>query len=221
MTVLSYFLCPILASNAKTMPFPTHCGPLTIGCTVNEIWTETWKFLTHRGRVMHICVNNLTITGSDNGLSPGRHQPIIWTNAGRLLIWIIGTNFSEILSAIHIFSFKKMHLKMSPAEWRTFCLCLNVVIKEILLKMLSAMCPPFYEASMCETHFFQVKWHQHSSRKQILCVKTFEFWSYPLVAILRKLVQVLSNLWITSLVKYVTDIMPWVPTIDKSLQAII
>ena len=34
----------------------------------------------------HICVNNLTIIGPDNGLSPGRHQAIIWTNAGMLLI---------------------------------------------------------------------------------------------------------------------------------------
>ena len=30
----------------------------------------------------HICVSKLTIIGSDNGLSPGRHQAIIWTNAG-------------------------------------------------------------------------------------------------------------------------------------------
>ena len=30
----------------------------------------------------HICVGNLTIIGSDNGLSPSRRQAIIWTNAG-------------------------------------------------------------------------------------------------------------------------------------------
>ena len=29
------------------------------------------NWLTHRGRVTHICVSNLTIIGSDNGLSPG------------------------------------------------------------------------------------------------------------------------------------------------------
>ena len=29
----------------------------------------------------------LTIIRSDNGLSPSRHQAIIWTNAGILLIW--------------------------------------------------------------------------------------------------------------------------------------
>ena len=66
--------------------------------------------LTHWGRETHICVGNLTITGSDNSLSPGRRQAIIWTNAGILLIWPLGTNFDEILIEIHTFSFKKMHL---------------------------------------------------------------------------------------------------------------
>ena len=42
--------------------------------------------LTHWGRVTHICVVKLTIIGSDNGLSPGRRQAIILTNAGILLI---------------------------------------------------------------------------------------------------------------------------------------
>ena len=36
--------------------------------------------LTHWGRVTHICVSNLTIIGSDNGLSPGRRQAIIGTS---------------------------------------------------------------------------------------------------------------------------------------------
>ena len=49
----------------------------------------------------HICVSKLNIIGSDNGLSPGRRQAIIWTNAGILLIGPLGTNFSEILSEIH------------------------------------------------------------------------------------------------------------------------
>ena len=38
-----------------------------------------------------ICVGKLPIIGSDNGLSPGRRQAIIWTNAGILLIGILGT----------------------------------------------------------------------------------------------------------------------------------
>ena len=87
----------------------------------------TRRCLTHWGRETLICVSNLTIIGSDNGLSPGRAQAIIWTNAGILFIGIIGSNFSEILSDIYTFSFKKMHLIVSPAKWRQFCLGLNVL----------------------------------------------------------------------------------------------
>ena len=67
--------------------------------------------LTHWGHVTHTCVGKLTIICSDNGLSPDRRQAIIWTNAGLLLIGPLGTNFSEILIEIIIFSFKKMRLK--------------------------------------------------------------------------------------------------------------
>ena len=59
----------------------------------------------------HTCVNKLTSIRSDNGLLPGQHQAIISTNAGLLLIGPLGTNISETLSKIHIFSFKKMRLK--------------------------------------------------------------------------------------------------------------
>ena len=78
------------------------------------------------GRVTHICVNNLTIIGSDNGLSPDRCQAIFWTNAGLLLI--IGTIFNEILITIQQFSFTKMRLKMSSAKFRTFRLGRNVLM---------------------------------------------------------------------------------------------
>ena len=35
--------------------------------------------------MMHICVGNPTIIGSDNGLLSGQHQAIIWTNVEMLL----------------------------------------------------------------------------------------------------------------------------------------
>ena len=85
------------------------------------------SMLTHWGRVMHIFVGDLAIIGSDNGLSPGRRQAIIWTDAGILLIGPSGTNFSEIWIRIQTFSLKKIHLKMSSAKWRLFCLGLNVL----------------------------------------------------------------------------------------------
>ena len=91
---------------------------------VEQYWTSI--SLTHWGWVMHICISKLTIIGSGKGLSAGQCQAIIWINAGILLIWTLGTNSSEILSKIHTFSFKKMHLKMS-AKWQSICLCLSVL----------------------------------------------------------------------------------------------
>ena len=82
--------------------------------------------LTHWGRVTHICVSKIIIIGSDNGLSPGRRQAIIWTNARILLIGLLGIKLGEILIEIHTFSFKKMLLKMTSGKWRPFCLGLNV-----------------------------------------------------------------------------------------------
>ena len=87
-----------------------------------------WICLIHWGRVTHICVGKLTIIGSDNGLSPGRRQAIIWTNAGILLIRPLGTNFREILIGIQTFSFRKMHLKISSVKLRSFCFGLNDLI---------------------------------------------------------------------------------------------
>ena len=92
-------------------------------------WTST--NLTHWGRVTHICVSNLIIIVSDNGLSPGRRQAIIWTNAGILLIGPLGTKLSEILIEILTFLYKKMHLKVSSAKWRPFCPGLNVLTPSI------------------------------------------------------------------------------------------
>ena len=96
--------------------------------------------LTHWGRVTHICVGTLTITGSDNGLSPGRRQAITWTNVEILLTGPLGTNSSEMLIEIHIFLFKKIHLKMSPGKWRPFCLGLNVLARPTLTQIYVAIC---------------------------------------------------------------------------------
>ena len=67
------------------------------------------------------------IIGSDNGLSPVRRQNIIWTNAGILLTGPWETNFSELLIGIQTLSFKKLHLNMSSAKWRLFCLGHNIL----------------------------------------------------------------------------------------------
>ena len=81
----------------------------------------------------HICVSEPTSIGSDNGLSPGQPQAIIWTNAGILLIGPLGTNFSEIVIEIQTFSLRKMRLKMLSAKRQPFCLGLNVLTPRFLL----------------------------------------------------------------------------------------
>ena len=82
--------------------------------------------LNYWDRVTHICAGNLTTNSSDNGLSPGRRQTIIWRNVGILSIEPLGTNLSEIWIEIKTFSFKKIHLKLSSGN-RPFCLGLNVL----------------------------------------------------------------------------------------------
>ena len=97
-------------------------------------WNRTCKTafqFTHWDRLTHICVNKPIFIGSDNGLSPGRRQAIIWTNAGILLIKPLWTHFGEIIIEIHTFSFKKMHLKIPYGKWRPFWLGLIVLRKQL------------------------------------------------------------------------------------------
>ena len=91
------------------------------------------RWLTHSGRVMHIFISELTTIGACHGFLPGHCQDIIWTNAWILLIGPLGTNFSEILIEIHIFSFKKAHLKISFVKLQPFCIGLNALIKLAVL----------------------------------------------------------------------------------------
>ena len=88
---------------------------------------DTWK-LIHWSWVTHICVGNLTIIGSDNGLSPDQNLVIIWTNDGTLLIRPLGTNFGEILIEIHNILLKKIGWKMMSENCWPFRLGLNVLI---------------------------------------------------------------------------------------------
>ena len=104
-----------------------HPTDWTVTCVISSNVQITLQPLTHWGLVTHKCVSKLAIIGSDNGLSPGRRQAIIWTSAGILLIGPLGTNFSEILIEIYTFSFKKIHLKVSSGKWRPSCLRLNAL----------------------------------------------------------------------------------------------
>ena len=119
------------------------------------------------GQVTHMRISKLTIIGSDNGLSPDRRQAIIGTSTGILSIQTLGTNFSEMLGEIHIFSFKKIHLKMWYGKWRPFCLCINVLM-------------PWSSVSL------QIQ----QRRRRWLCSRTL-FWQH----LLRVWIRVLDQKW--------------------------
>ena len=109
---------------------------------------DTWPYLADTARPHHrVIYPTITLAAimpihcmhffsllfklSFNSLQPSdayMRQIIIWTNDRILLIGPLGTNFSDILIEIHKFPFKKMHLKISSAKWRQFCLGLNVLI---------------------------------------------------------------------------------------------
>ena len=116
------------SANTVYFPITIILAEVVIKLQLNKIGPSVHDIdLTHWGRVTHICVGNITIIGSDNGLSPGRREAIIRTSAGILLIGPLGTNFSEILIGIQTIPFTKMHLKMSTGKWRPFCPGLNVL----------------------------------------------------------------------------------------------
>ena len=58
-----------------------HCiGQTAWAAVIIMSWINMLRLEHYWGRVTHICLRKLTIIGSDNVLSPGRHQAIIRTN---------------------------------------------------------------------------------------------------------------------------------------------
>ena len=86
--ISSFIFLPLASFTMEVNMSLAKCPLKTNGYLAN-CWLTS--LLTHWGRVTHICVGKLTIIGSDNGLSPGRRQAIIWTYAGILLIGPLGT----------------------------------------------------------------------------------------------------------------------------------
>ena len=140
----------------------------------------------------HICVGKTTIIGSDNGLSPGWRQAIIWTNAGILLTGPLGTNFSGILIEILTFSFTKMRLKVSSTKWRPFCLGLNLLSWPSLVQIMTwrqtgdkPLSEPMMACCQLEPYeqslmTFQSKYNKIDSRKLIWKSHLREWWSFRL-----------------------------------------
>ena len=65
----------------------------------DEVMVCQWSALTHWGRVTHICVNKLTIIGSDNDLSPGRQATSHYLNqCWNIVNWTLGNKLQWYLN---------------------------------------------------------------------------------------------------------------------------
>ena len=108
-----------------------------------------------------LSVIKLTIVGWDNDLAPGRHQVIISTSAGILLIWRLGTNLDKIWIKIFIYFFslfKKMRLKMT-GHWRPFLSwpqCVKRIQSNEIVSMtaqtVSYLCVTLNSCMSCQWH---------------------------------------------------------------------
>ena len=170
--------------------------------------------LNHWDRVAHICISILTIIGSDNGLAPDRCQAIIWTDAGILLIQTSGTNFSDILSKIHTFSFKKMHFKMSSAKWPAICVSLNELTHEVSAAACTRIEPGHYNNSLQMCQLFRLLSHQqaqcwlHNSCISSTEIKTHLQLTHWPMGDLDSILKVLSSILFYLLVSSDLMIMP-------------
>ena len=109
------FVCDGKPIIPKLIKYGNFISPLKMGDFKNVKTAGALNRLVNslRPSNAYIYIYNMyiTIIGSDNGFPLGRHQAIIWINAGILLIRSSGANYSEILIKIYIFLLKKMHLK--------------------------------------------------------------------------------------------------------------
>ena len=101
--------------------------------------------------MVHICVRKLGHPWFRKWLvawlAPSHYLNQCWN----IVNWNFRIIFSEILTEIYIFSFKKMHLKISSGKWRPFCISFNVLTLHVPFRSYTGLdigllstcrCPP-------------------------------------------------------------------------------
>ena len=109
---------PVLTRSICGTTRPQWVNNIPYCILIGTSWGVSCECLTHWGWVTHICVGKLTISGSDNGLSPGRHQAIIWTNAGILLIGHLGTGLGS-----NTYLYLQIQIQI---QIRRICICICI-----------------------------------------------------------------------------------------------
>ena len=125
------------------------------------VMTNVLYKLTHWGRVTHIYASNWTIIGSDNGSSPGRHQPIIqcwnifnWTFRNKLP-WNFNRNSNLLIQENALENVvREMASILSRPQ------CVNVTLYHATLYRI-----------VCKTHIFM-----HHSPISLTALNQNQFW---------------------------------------------
>ena len=98
------FVVMLLSSNMSVSIYEnTMCRSKNISLTSRwkmQIYSNLIEIAARAAQSVYLGYQRNSLRPND-GLSPIRRQAIIWTNAGILLIWPLGTNFSEIFIEIY------------------------------------------------------------------------------------------------------------------------
>ena len=107
----------------------------------------------------HICIGKLTTIGSDNGLSPGRRQAIIWTNhCWDIVNWALGNKLQWNFNRYSNIFIQENAFENVVCEMASICLGLNVLMSVRGAGM------PFEANSACQlsSSFGHDNWHHVS-----------------------------------------------------------
>ena len=96
---------------------PSVHGTRDIKMQIETIHGRTEVTLTHWGPVTHICIRKLTTNGSDNGLTPGRHQSIAWTNCWNIINWTLSNKLRWNFRRNSYICTQESVFRMSSAKW--------------------------------------------------------------------------------------------------------
>ena len=94
----------------------------TFPSTRMNIWNIHYSNITHRGRETHKCVSKQNHCWSKERIVTCSAQGHYLTHCLFVVNLFVGRNIIEMCIKIQQFSYKKMNLKTSFANWRSFCL---------------------------------------------------------------------------------------------------
>ena len=160
----------------------------------------------------------LTIIVSDNGLSPDRHQAVLWTNAAILSIAHWEIYLSGFILKLHKFLLMEMHLIMSSVKWRPVChrmkYCTSLRIWWFIRHIKTLKVVSHISCTFSQPTGNQLQWNDYSIKAQL--GESRIFMSVANLPLLNSLQQIsIQKLWIKWMLFYCAEI--WIPSIRGTL----